>query len=32
MPTDTFVEHGTIAELQKLYNMDAEGIRRVIKH
>ena len=32
MPTDTFVEHGTIAELQKLYNMDAEGIKRVIKH
>ena len=32
MPTDTFVEHGTIAELQKLYNMDVEGIRRVIKH
>ena len=32
MPTDTFVEHGTIAELQKLYNMDAEGIRRVIEH
>ena len=32
MPTDTFVEHGTIAELQKLYNMDVEGISRVIKH
>ena len=32
MPTDTFVEHGTIAELQKLYNMDVEGIKRVIKH
>ena len=32
MPTDTFVEHGTIAELQKLYNMDAEGIKRVIEH
>ena len=31
MPTDTFVEHGTIAELQKLYNMDAEGIKRVIE-
>ena len=32
MPTDTFVEHGTIAELQKLYNMDVEGIKRVIEH
>ena len=30
MPTDTFVEHGTIAELQKLYNMDVEGIRKTI--
>ena len=30
MPTDTFVEHGTIAELQKLYNMDAEGIKKTI--
>ena len=32
MPTDTFVEHGTIAELQKLYNMDAEGIRKTIQN
>lgn len=32
MPTDTFVEHGTIAELQKLYGMDVEGIKRAIKH
>ena len=32
MPTDTFVEHGTIAELQKLYNMDAEGIKKTIQN
>ena len=32
MPTDTFVEHGTIAELQKLYNMDVEGIKQCIIH
>jgi 1-deoxy-D-xylulose-5-phosphate synthase len=31
MPTDTFVEHGTIAELQKLYNMDVEGIKKTLK-
>ena len=30
MPTDSFVEHGTIAELQKLYGMDVEGIRKLI--
>ena len=30
MPTDSFVEHGTIAELQKLYGMDVEGIRKCI--
>lgn len=30
MPTDTFVEHGTIAELQKLYGMDVEGIRKTL--
>ena len=32
MPTDTFVEHGTIAELQKLYNMDVEGIKKTIQN
>ena len=32
MPTDTFVEHGTIAELQKLYNMDVAGIRKTIQN
>jgi 1-deoxy-D-xylulose-5-phosphate synthase len=32
MPTDSFVEHGTIAELQKLYGMDVEGIRKCIMH
>ena len=32
MPTDSFVEHGTIAELQKLYGMDVEGIKQCIMH
>ena len=32
MPTDCFVEHGTISELQKVCGIDPEGIRFTIEH
>jgi 1-deoxy-D-xylulose-5-phosphate synthase len=32
MPTDCFVEHGTIRELQKVCGIDPEGIRFTIEH
>ena len=31
MPTDSFVEHGTVAELQHIVGIDAEGIAESIR-